>query len=61
MRETLASFADLAQNDLAQAIEHARALCIELPGTTRCRERMWLVYGLDRQATGHENDGGNDG
>lgn len=60
MHEALASFADLAQKDLAQAIEHARDLGIELPGAVRCRELMWEVYGLGGKPAG-QDDGGNDG
>jgi 3-hydroxyisobutyrate dehydrogenase len=48
IRDLLAPFADLAQKDLAQAIEHARELGVELPGTGRCRELMWDVYGIGR-------------
>jgi 3-hydroxyisobutyrate dehydrogenase len=60
MPDLLAPFADLAQKDLAQAIEHARDLGIELPGAIRCRELMWQVYGLGGKPT-RNDDGGNDG
>ena len=46
MHDLLAPFAGLAQKDLAQAIEHARGLGVDLPGAARCRELMWDVYGI---------------
>lgn len=55
-RARLAPFADLAQKDLAQAIEHARGLGIDLPGAERCRELMWEVYGIGRAATADEGE-----
>lgn len=58
-RARLAPFADLAQKDLAQALEHARDLGIDLPGAARCRELMWEVYGLGRDPAA--DDGGTDG
>lgn len=58
MRELLASFADLAQKDLEQAIAYGRELGIALPGAERCRDLMWDVYGLGRK---REDDGGSDG
>lgn len=60
MREALASFADLAQKDLAQAIAYGRELGIELPGTARCRDLMRDVYGIGRDAP-DGGDGGSDG
>ena len=58
MRELLASFADLAQKDLAQAIAYGRELGIALPGAERCRDLMWDVYGIGRKPG---DDGGSDG
>lgn len=60
MREALASFADLAQKDLAQAIAYARELGTEVPGAARCRDLMWDVYGIGQDAP-DRGDGGNDG
>lgn len=58
MRDLLASFADLAQKDLAQAIAYGRELGIALPGAERCRDLMWDVYGIGRKPG---DDGGSDG
>ncbi len=58
MHDLLASFADLAQKDLAQAIAYGRELGIALPGAERCRDLMWDVYGIGRKPG---DDGGSDG
>lgn len=59
-RDRLAPFADLAQKDLAHAIEHARSLGLDLPGAARCRELMRDVYGIGSDSP-KAGDGGNDG
>jgi 3-hydroxyisobutyrate dehydrogenase-like beta-hydroxyacid dehydrogenase len=59
IRELLGPFADLAEKDLTQAVAHARALGVELPGTALCKELMYEVYGLGPKAGGSE--GGRDG
>jgi 3-hydroxyisobutyrate dehydrogenase-like beta-hydroxyacid dehydrogenase len=55
----LAGFADLAEKDLAQALELAREHGVALPGTACCRELAHAIYGLG--PTPGAAEGGHDG
>lgn len=58
MHEVLASFADLAQKDLAQVIAYGRERGTARSGTERCRDPMREVCGIGRKP---EDDGGQNG
>jgi 3-hydroxyisobutyrate dehydrogenase-like beta-hydroxyacid dehydrogenase len=55
----LAGFADLAEKDLAQALDLAREHGVALPGTACCRELAHAIYGLG--PTPGAAEGGHDG
>jgi 3-hydroxyisobutyrate dehydrogenase-like beta-hydroxyacid dehydrogenase len=58
LREQLEKFTDLAEKDLAIALEFARELRVPLPGVAACRELMAAVYGVgDRRRRERGADG----